>query len=196
MNIWEEFEKAKFTLFDFINAKQVILWGGGCEYNAYFLQHLFRISNKKIELIVDDGDVNPRIPIIRSCELIDISPDKYAVIISGDYSEDIEEFLEKKKFKKGKGYIYAKDIFLKSGSEKRKVSYFGYLESHYGLDISERKAAELMEKPREDSLMYSPGIGYGLADVLEEICIHEEDAVFDYDCGKGGSLASFSEVWF
>lgn len=194
MNIWDEFENAKLKLFDFVNAKQVILWG--YEYNGYFLEHLFKLANKKIEFIVDDGNINPRIQITRSCELVDLSPDKYAVIISGEYDKIIEEFLENKSFKKNKNYIYAKDVFLKSGQEKRNISYFGYLESHYDVDIIDRKPADLMEKPREDCLMYSPGIGYGLVNVLEEICVNSNDSVFDYGCGKGGALILFQKYGF
>lgn len=192
MEIWKEYEKAKSVLFDFVNAKQVVLWG--YEYNAYFLEHVFRRHNKNIEHIVDDGKVNPRIPITRSCELIDLSTDKYAVIITGEHSDAIEAYLQEKGFIPNVHYIYAKDVFLKPGREQYNVSYFGYLESYYTVDITERKLPECMEKPTEDCLMYSPGIGYGLADVLDQFQISAKDAVFDFGCGKGGALVLF-EKW-
>ncbi len=194
MEIWKQFENAKALLFDFINAKQVILWG--YEYNAYFIEHMFKISNKNIEYIVEDGNVNPRIPITRSCELTDLSPNKHAVILTGDYSMEVEQFLQKNGFQKNEHYIYAKDLFLKSGDEKRNISYFGYLESYYHVDITERKMPEQMEKPAEDCFMYSPGIGYALADVMEQFHINGKDAVFDFGCGKGGALILFEKYGF
>lgn len=194
MEIWKEYEKAQSRLFGFINAKQVILWG--YEYNAYFLEHVFRRANKSIEYIVDDGGVNPRIPITRSCELIDLSTDKYAVIITGDYNAELEQYLQERGFYKNTHYIYAKDVFLKSGEDEQIISYFGYLESFYRVDIIARKSVECMEKPAEDCLMYSPGIGYGLADVLDQFEIYDEDAVFDFGCGKGGALILFEKYGF
>ena len=194
MELWKDFEEAKNVLFSFINGKQVILWG--YDYNAYFLEHLFRLSNKNIEYIVDDGSMNPRLRITRSCELLDFSPDIYAVIITKAYDSLLENYLQHNGFHKNINYVYAKDVFLRQTNEERQsenISYFGYLENRYDIDIIDRKSMELMEVPHEDCLCYAPGIGYGLADVLEQFSFDSEDSVFDFGCGKGGALILFEK---
>lgn len=193
MEIWSEFDRLVNKLFSFTNGKKVVLWGYK-DMEGYFIQHLFKRKNRLIECIVDDSSMNPKIPILRSIEISHISPKSYAVIIVGEYDEAKTSFLEHLGFVEHINYIYIRKLFYgipQNGVMARKVSYYDYLEYKYRMDIVAQKQAEQMEKPNDDCLRYSCGMGYPLIDVLDNFVFDSNDAVFDYGCGKGEALLLF-----
>lgn len=192
MEIWKEFDEFISNMFYFTNGKRIVLWGYGL--SGLFIQHLFTRANRKIEYIVDDSSMNPKIPILRSCEIEDIIPEICVVIVSGERDEKKDVFLEERGFKEGIHYIYARKYLycsLNSGDLWKNISYYEFLENKFGVDIVERKFVDKMENPKKDALNYSPGMGYPLIDVLDNFVFQPDDAVFDFGCGKGGALLLF-----
>lgn len=168
MGIWTEFDNWIKEMFYFTNGKSIVLWGYGL--SGFFIQHLFSRTNRKIEYIVDDNSLNPKIPIMRSCEISDISPDTCVVIISEEYDRKSEEFLIKLGFKENISYIFARKYLyerLNTDNIWRNISYYEYLENKFGADIIEKKGIDRMKNPKKDALNYSPGMGYPLMDVLD-----------------------------
>lgn len=194
MGIWTELDKFIEKMFYLTNGKQVVLWGYGL--SGFFIQHLFSRANRKIEYIVDDNSMNPKIPIMRSCEMSDITPDIYMIILSEERDIEKERFLSERGFIEGYHYIYArKYLYIDIGSQDlwKNISYYEYLENKFDADIVERKFVDKMENPKKDALNYSPGMGYPLMDVLDNFVFRSEDAVFDFGCGKGGALLLFQK---
>ncbi len=192
MEIWKEFDEFVNRMFRFTNGKSIVLWGYGL--SGLFIHHLFSRANRKIEYIVDDSSLNPKLSIMRSCEIEDITPETCAVILSGEWNEEIEKFLIERGFKENIHYIYARKYLytgLKNENVWKDISYYEYLENKFGVDIVERKFVDKMENPKKDALNYSPGMGYPLIDVLDNFIFQPEDAVFDFGCGKGGALLLF-----
>lgn len=194
MGIWTEFDEFVTKMFYFTNGKKVVLWG--YESSGLFIEHLFLRSNRNIEYIVDDNSMNPKIPIMRSCEINDITPDTCAVILSGEYDSGKEEFLTERGFKENLHYIYARKYLFENINNQnmwKNLSYYDYLENKFNVDIVERKLADKMENAKADATNYSPGMGYPLMDVLDHFVFLKEDAVFDFGCGKGGALLLFQK---
>lgn len=90
MEIWSEFDEFVQKMFYFVNGKQVVLWG--YESSGFFIEHLFSRSNRRIEYIVEDMSLNPKIRVMRSIEIEHINPCTCAVILSGDYDEQKNDF--------------------------------------------------------------------------------------------------------
>lgn len=192
MDIWKDFDEFVKSMFYFTNGKRIVLWG--YDASGFFIQHLFLRVNRKIEYIVDDSSINPKVFVNRSCEMEDITPEIYAVILSGERDLKKEEFLEKRGFQENIHYIYARKFLYASINLEdiwKGLSYYDYLENKFHVDIIERKFTDKMENPKKDALNYSPGMGYPLIDVLDNFVFKDEDAVFDFGCGKGGALLLF-----
>lgn len=194
MEVWQDFNNFVKRMFYFTNGKRIVLWGYGL--SGFFIQHLFSRVNRKIEYIVDDSSMNPKISIMRSCEITNITPDCYVVILSENYDREKEKFLSERGFIENIHYIYARKYLYESLNSKniwKGISYYEYLENIFNVDIVERKYIESMDNPKKDALNYSPGMGYPLMDVLDNFVFQSEDAVFDFGCGKGGALLLFQK---
>lgn len=192
MEIWKDFDEFVEEMFYFVNGKRIVLWG--YELSGFVIQHLFARKNRKIECIVDDMSMSPKVPIVRSCEIENISPETCAVILSGERDKTKENFLKERGFQENKHYIYArKRLYGRFDCKNiwKNISYYEYLENKFDVDIVERKSVDSMENPKSDALNYSPGLGYPLADVLDNFVFCKNDAVFDFGCGKGGALLLF-----
>mgnify|MGYP001050080727 CR=1 FL=1 len=192
MDIWKDFDEFVKNMFYFTNGKRTVLWG--YDLSGFFIQHLFLRVNRKIEYIVDDNSINPKVSISRSCEIEDISPEIYTVILSGERDLKKEDFLARRGFQENIHYIYARKFLYESINSHdiwKGISYYDYLENKFHVDIIERKFTDEMENPKKDALNYSPGMGYPLMDVLDNFIFTCKDAVFDFGCGKGGALLLF-----
>lgn len=190
MDIWKEFDECVKKLFRFTNGKQVVIWG--CDRGGLFLQHLFARANRNIKYVVDDASLYPKIQVFRSIEFKNagLTSRNCAVIVANERRSEIDDFLTALGFEENVSYIYVDILFsLKNVGEG--ASYFAYLEDRFGVDIIVQKTKEEMERPREDCLRYSGGLGYTLVDVLDQFVLSIDDSVFDFGCGKGGALCLF-----
>ena len=86
--MWDEFDEFVRKMFCFTNGKRIVLWGYGI--SGLFIHHLFLRTNRKIEYIVDDSSMNPKISILRSCEIENISPQTCVVILSEERDQKKE----------------------------------------------------------------------------------------------------------
>ena len=101
--MWKEFDQFVRKMFYFTNGKNIVLWG--YDSNGLFIQHLFERVNRKIEYIVDDISIHPKVSIMRSAEIKFITPDIYVVIIAGKPNMEKDRFLEEKGFREDISYI-------------------------------------------------------------------------------------------
>lgn len=190
--MWKEFDKAVYKMFQFVNGKKTVLWGYG--QSGYFIEHLFRQCNKKIDYIIDDSPtIHVKLPVSRSVEIKYMDRDTHAVLLAFSRDRKVDEYLEKLGYQEKINYVYLKDLFYTGNCElKIKLSYYDWLEYTYGLDIAQYKMYDTLERVNNDSTYYSPGIDYALADVVSDFYFDKTaDSVFDFGCGKGGALLLF-----
>ena len=187
--MWKKIDKCIQEMFRFTNGKKVILWG--YRDSGWFIEHLFKTSNKKIDYIVDDFITDPKTSVYRSMELKDLDSDTHVILLSFMRDKKVDDLLISWGYVEKETYIYLKDIFFENKNLTRKISYQNWLEYEYGMDIVGYKGIEEVERVSNDSLYYSPGIDYALMDVINNFCFDENDAVFDFGCGKGGALLLF-----
>ena len=190
MDIWKDFSERLHRLFEFTNGKKIIIWGYG--YSGWFLEHLFRQANRQVEYFVDDGKISRKLNVYRSFILEDLDKDTHAVILSFQHDDKAESFLEKAGYIKDIHYIYARDIFYGEAVE-RPLSYYGWMEHRYALDIQKFEPISELEHTNQDSQDYSPGVDYALPEILDNFVFSDKDAVFDFGCGKGAALILFAK---
>ena len=188
--IWRSFEEKKNSLFSFANGKRIVLWGYGL--SGWFLEYLFQREHRQIEYIMDDGDISRKIKVYNSFILKDLDRDTHAVILSFNHDEKAEQLLQQAGYEKNIHYIYARDLFYGEHTE-RPLSYYHWLEYQYGVDLIRSVFLDEMEATTADNNMYGIGIDYSVAQILDNFLFSEDDAVFDFGCGKGGALCLFQK---
>jgi len=129
-------------------------------------------------------------------------------------TEELRVFLEERGYIKGKTYfdffeaIYGEDVYGKSDERKniftkqkegrRDIQFLEWLEWKFGCNFVTRIHHDFLE------VVGVHGSGYGcttqkeIFPILDQChCIpQEQDAIFDYGCGKGGALVSFLDYGF
>lgn len=187
--MWEEFNEREKALFRFCNGKKVCLWGYG--YTGRFCEHLFIRANKKIEYIIDDAALDLKVDVERSFILKELDKDTHVILLAFPKEDKAVLFLEQLGYKENENFLFVRDWFYGNTKENRKLSYYDWLEYKFGLDITVPRTLDEIETPSDDCFYYSPGIDYGLIDVLDCFAFDGNDAVFDFGCGKGGGLLLF-----
>jgi len=188
-HIWNGFDNSVREMFRFTSGKTVVLWGYG--WGGWFVEHLFKKNNKKIEYIVDDNDkirVNSSY-IIRSLDI-----NSTVILITCLRDERISEYLEKLGYGEGDNFYYVKKWFNMENS-KESLSYLHYLEENFKLDISENNEKYDTIETNEYH-EYASSRDYSLIDVLDNFEISSQDSIFDFGCGKGGALIIFHRAGF
>ena len=129
-------------------------------------------------------------------------------------TEELKMFLEEKGDVEGETFfdfyklIYGSDIYATNGEDtdifrrrkegRRDIQFLEWLEWKYGCNFVTRIKQEFLEVAGEH------GEGYGCTTQKEIFPIldrchcmpQQEDAIFDYGCGKGGALVSFLDYGF
>ena len=191
--MWRDFDRAVEMMFQFVNGKKVVLWG--YEKSGWFIEHLFKRANKQIDYIIDNSPViSPKLKIYRSFIIKDMNKDTHTILLTFADDGKARKFLEDVGFIEGKNFIFVRNVFY-SNEMHRKLSYHDWLEYKYNVDIIKIKGLnDDIQKPRTDCLYYSAGIDYALMDALDKFVFNsEQDAVFDFGCGKGGALLLFQK---
>lgn len=90
------------------------------------------------------------------------------------------------------------DIFRKKKEGKRDIQFLEWLEWKYGCNFVTRIKRELLEVAGEHGEGYGCTTQKEIFPILDHChCIPcEDDAIFDYGCGKGGALVSFLDYGF
>lgn len=184
MELWKKFNDKVLELYRHTNGKKVIIWGYG--YVGSFVEHLFKRSNKSIDIIIED---NPQIKVKRRYILETLNKEECFIILTMAKDIEVEEYLSQLNFQENADYIYVRELFFPEDAEK-KVSYYDYLEYYYGLDLTTGKVID-KEAANKGNKSYSTGPDYSLVDVLDKFVFDDKDAVFDFGCGKGASLINF-----
>lgn len=129
-------------------------------------------------------------------------------------TEELASWLKDKGYAKGKTYfdfyeaIYGEDIygvndknadiFKKRKEGKRDIQFLEWLEWKCGCNFVTRIKHEFLEVAGEHGEGYGCTTQKEIFPILDRChCIpQEEDAIFDYGCGKGGALVSFLDYGF
>ncbi len=90
------------------------------------------------------------------------------------------------------------DIFKKKKEGKRDIQFLEWLEWKYECNFVTRISQEFFEVAKEHGKAYGCTTQKEIFPILDRChCIpQEEDAIFDYGCGKGGALVSFLDYGF
>lgn len=186
--MWTSFETKKRELFKLCNGKEICIWGYG--YGGRFLEHLFRRENKKIEYVIDNsGMIDHKLNLEHSFIFKELDKDTHIILVTFIKDRKVVEFLTQLGYEENKNLVFVRNWFYDITNADRKLSYYDWLESSYNLDIILSKTSN--EKVNNDSLYYSPGIDYSVIDILDNFELDDNDAVFDFGCGKGGVLLLF-----
>jgi len=185
--IWDAFEARLRDLFLLCNGKQVVIWGYG--HSGRFLDHVFRRHGKQVEVRMDaSGKVRG---VERPAILSHLDPETHVVLLTFPLSGDVIERLERHGFHRGTGYVPVIEFFY--GSEDiRGLDYHDWIEHLVPVDLW-RPEMEVNASSREFN-EFSRGADYSLAEVLDNFCFTEKDAIFDYGCGKGSALVLFERA--
>lgn len=184
MDVWEKFNDKMLELYRHTNGKKVIIWGYG--YVGAFIAHVFKRNNRCVDIIIDE---NPQIKAKRRYILERLMKEECFIILTMIKDNAVEKYLDHLGFRENIDYIYLRKLFFPD-DEKKRVSYYDYLEYYYGLDLTSVKIMEEQVAIRGNK-SYSTGPDYSLVDVLDNFVFDAKDAVFDFGCGKGASLINF-----
>ncbi len=90
------------------------------------------------------------------------------------------------------------DIFHKRKTGKRDIQFLEWLEWKFGCNFVTRIKHEFLEVAGEHGEGYGCTTQKEIFPILDRChCVpQEEDAIFDYGCGKGGALVSFLDYGF
>ena len=182
--MWNDFELALKKMFTFCSGKTVVLWGYG--KGGWFIKYLFDRANKQIEYFVDD---NPNIRAHESYFIRTLDPERTVVLLTFLQDNSVDEYLQKWGYKEGESYYYIKKWFFEKEC-KSYMSYEVWLEEKYNLDIT-RKLEKDSTFVSNEAHVYYQGVDYGLEKVFDNFEFTQDDAVFDFGCGKGGALLMF-----
>ena len=127
---------------------------------------------------------------------------------------EIRDFLEQRGYVKDKTYFdfYEKiygldinweefegvDIFHKRKTGRRDIQFLEWLEWKFGCNFVTRIKHEFLEVAGEHGEGYGCTTQKEIFPILDRChCVpQEDDAIFDYGCGKGGALVSFLDYGF
>lgn len=109
-------------------------------------------------------------------------PNDTVIFLTMQYAQQVNDILESYGYKKNKNYYYLRDLFYDDCYEERSVTYSGYLDLMFKMDVE--KSYLENDKARDDCLFYS-SIDDATAELLNQIEFSHNDAMFDFGCGKG-----------
>lgn len=140
--------------------------------------------------------------------------DKAIIWLTEPMTDEIAFVLEEKDYIKGKTYfdfyeaIYGSDvygaieenvdIFRKKKEGRRDIQFLEWLEWKYECNFVTRIKQECFEVAKEHGMAYGCTTQKEIFPILDHChCIPQEnDAIFDYGCGKGGAIVSFLDYGF
>lgn len=188
--MFEKLEKKLQNIYEQINGKNVIIWGYG--ESGKFLYERMKNDNKEVLYIIDEG-INYVDPLIKRSHILEFCNPKTTMIII-TISEELEKVRDSII---QRGFDETNIIDFRSliyGENRRyNVEYYQYLEYEFGLKILEHKSKE--EHGYVGNLDHFNIYGYGksmyIYNVLKRFEFSENDAIFDFGCGRGGALLLF-----
>lgn len=195
--MYKEFEKKVNSLKLAINGKKVILWGYGVRGRIF--EDILRIHNRSIDAIIDMNDNMLDIKVKTSCILEYFDPSITAILFVPNVPvQSIEHVLKQHHFETA-DVIHITNFFYENNKDGYSVDYYNWAEYEFGIDLCQGKNSygidsRILYDKGELCHRYWPFSGAMLKLVLSEFCFSENDAVFDYGCGKGGALTMFADA--
>lgn len=187
-NIWKEFDEKIDYILHKLNGKTTVILGYG--RSGWFIEHLLKTNGKNVEYVIDDRDAVPKLQIERSIVFNELPVGSYYVLVSYYRDADTENMLNGIGLRENIDYLFVKDYFFSNDlpNSDRQLSYYDWLEYKYNVDIVKKAFIGTGENHN-----YSPGIDYAVMTVINAFKFNENDAVFDFGCGKCGALILFNK---
>lgn len=155
--------------------------GGGV--SGQFINYVFKRNNKIIDYVVDKKH---SMYTYRPYILRTLNPKFTRVIITFSIDKETADFLESYGYNKGCEYEEITTWFCKYGHKI--LGFENWIEYNYDLDITSIPAMG-NKKINDESHSFHWGLhDYKFMEVFDSFSIKDDDAVFDYGCGKGGVL--------
>ena len=176
-----DFGHAADRMFEFCNGYTVVVWG--CGISGQFINYVFRRNNKIVDYNVDK---NHSVYTYRPYILRSLDPKYTRIIVSFVLDDETKKYLELHGFRRGIEYEELNTWFGKPG-----IPVWGFenwIEYNYDLDLTS-VPDKGTEKINDESHNFHWGShDYKFMEALESFIIGDDDAVFDFGCGKGGVL--------
>lgn len=193
---WNMFRKKLDTILIPLLSKNIIIYG--CNRGGIFLKTYLELYwNKSVKAIVDRWVLSPNEVVLHLYSLYYLY-DENDVIINVS-NEDIHEQFDDI----GENWndvLYYEDkivnileLFYEKKTEKQ-LTYYEFLEYEFGVDLTQNISRKNVDG--EDAHGYYPTDWSVLRDVFIDINISDEDAIFDFGCGKGAMMCIFEQVGF
>lgn len=179
--IQKDFLSITNHMFEFCNGYTVMVWG--CGIAGQFVNYLFKRNNKIIDYNLDrNHNVYSQRPYI----IRNFDPKYTRIIVTFQIDSETESYLSDNGFRKGKEYEQLSRWFGKTDAPI--IGFENWIESYYNLDLTSVPENGTM-KIDEDSHNFHWGAhDYKFMEAFDSFVVNDEDAIFDYGCGKGGAL--------
>ena len=194
--MFKKFNETIEHIYQVTNGKSVILWGWGM--SGKFLYLHFKESNRRIECVIDDGFITEMdLAGVKSHHVLDYYQPETTTILVTAYKgiDEIREICYQYGFR---DIIFIRQMFYEN-APSRELDYYSWLEYEYGMDLVQGKFIKEAEHGEQNCNVeefhdYWPGKGIVLETVLNNFKFQENDAVFDFGCGKGTSFFIFEKA--
>ena len=192
---WNTFKRELNDLLIPYLDKNIVLFG--CNRSTYFIiDYLEKVYNKKVKAVIDLWERSPSSTILHLYSFFYIY-DKDDVILNLTDKNVIEEF--ENAGEDWENIRYSKEqiidiIPLLYGDDYNDIDYYSWLEYKYNIDFLGNIRRKYLDG--EDAHGYYPTDFKVLSQVFDKEVIREEDAAFDFGCGKGAFMSMLIQFGF
>ena len=194
MNVFREMDEEIQNLYTRLNGYKTIIWGRG--ETGQFLYSRFVADQKKIDCIIDENLMCFGMKIRSHWCLEYYDPKTTMILVTPSVEIDvIDKILNKYGFP-DRNIIHIREYFYGKECMNYPLEYYKWLEYRYGVEILEHKSAEEQGylNDKRNFNIYGYGKGYPLELLLRRFQFQDQDAVFDFGCGKGEALVMFARA--
>lgn len=164
-----------------IKEKKIIIWGYGKQ--GRLIEEFFSLRGIPIEAIIDDGMKSSCAHNHSILTKYEISSIFIIIAVSGDAAIDIKKTLDEMGF--SNNYVVVREWFYNENNST--VDYYRWVETELNIDMTTAEESKL-----EIGNPYGIIYGIDLKKILSNFTFDENDAVFDFGCGRGAALSMFA----
>ncbi|MBD5395933.1 MAG: class I SAM-dependent methyltransferase [Lachnospiraceae bacterium] len=189
--MYKNFENKLDEIYRRLNGKKIIIWGWQRQGKILYLW--LKSKNRKVEQIIDNNRATIETGRLKNYQILEYyDPAEIMILVTPSRNIDgIEQEISRYGYS-GKNLIYIRPYFY--GDEERLVDYYSYLDFSKGVDIAPVKSMDEQSygiADKSEFHNYSPNVGMMLEYTLSMFKFTDQDAAFDFGCGKGGALTLF-----
>lgn len=181
VDAYEKFELLFDQLEKRAKDKDIIIWGYGAQ--GRLIEEIFTLRGMPIEAIIDDGIESPNVYDHSILTQYDFTTIFLIIAVGGDAAIDIKSILYRMGFHNN--YIIIREWFYNENNST--VDYYRWVETQLDVNMT---AVE--ENKVKNGNPYGIIYGIDLKKILSNFEFHENDAVFDFGCGRGAALSMFA----